>query len=105
MEKACPMCDFFNGPMGSLGSLIWYRCRSCGMEYNHQCQDDVACVKREGLTEPEAMYQDNAPVYDIDEACMLAEQSYGPDWEYVCTPDVTVNRVEWLSELKDVMDD
>ena len=30
----CPVCDSDNVPMGKLGQLTWYRCQSCGMEYN-----------------------------------------------------------------------
>ena len=33
-EKACPICDRENPPMGVLGNLIWYRCQDCGAEYH-----------------------------------------------------------------------
>jgi hypothetical protein len=68
------------------------------MEYNHQRGDDIASVKREHFTEPLPLYQDGAPVYDIDEACAFAEQEYGPDWEYVSIPDNIITRREWLCE-------
>ena len=33
-SELCPVCDSDNVPMGKLGQLTWYRCQSCGMEYN-----------------------------------------------------------------------
>ena len=33
-SELCPVCDSENVPMGKLGQLTWYRCQSCGMEYN-----------------------------------------------------------------------
>jgi hypothetical protein len=73
------------------------------MEYNRQCQDDIARVKRECFSEPIPLYQDGGvPVYDIDEACAFAEQEYGPDWEYVSTPDNTITRREWLCEPESI---
>ena len=32
--QPCPICEEDNVPMGKLGNLTWYRCQSCGMEYN-----------------------------------------------------------------------
>jgi DNA-directed RNA polymerase subunit RPC12/RpoP len=32
----CPMCDHPNVPMGQLGSLMHYRCRDCGVDYNEE---------------------------------------------------------------------
>ena len=31
---ACPICDAVSNPMGQLGSLDWYCCRRCGMQFN-----------------------------------------------------------------------
>ena len=32
---SCPACDEVNYPMGTLGSIIHYRCRACGLEYSY----------------------------------------------------------------------
>ena len=29
----CPMCDGFGVPLGKLGSLLWFRCRQCGIQF------------------------------------------------------------------------
>lgn len=34
-ERTCTWCGTANVPMGVLGCLVWYRCRSCGAEYNN----------------------------------------------------------------------
>ena len=31
----CPICDAPNEPLGILGNLPHYRCRACGLMYNH----------------------------------------------------------------------
>lgn len=34
-SPACPMCDCDNTEfMGTLGTLDWFRCFDCGMEFN-----------------------------------------------------------------------
>lgn len=36
----CPQC---NGPayaMGTLGNLLWLRCRNCGWEFNHTTEKE-----------------------------------------------------------------
>jgi rubredoxin len=34
MIMACPACEAENEPLDSLGTLIWYKCRACGMMYH-----------------------------------------------------------------------
>lgn len=31
--ESCPICDGYGYSMGTLGSVTWYRCESCGMEF------------------------------------------------------------------------
>ena len=33
-EVPCPMCGYTNTPMGTLGRVIHYSCRACGMGYS-----------------------------------------------------------------------
>jgi len=35
----CPICDNPGGFMGQLGNLLWFRCISCGMEFNHKASE------------------------------------------------------------------
>jgi hypothetical protein len=30
----CPACDGEGAPLGALGSLTYYRCRACGMDFS-----------------------------------------------------------------------
>ena len=30
----CPVCGGDPVPLGQLGSLVWCRCRQCGMDFN-----------------------------------------------------------------------
>ena len=39
-ECQCPMCHADNLPMGSLGSLVWYRCQYCGWKYSIPEEED-----------------------------------------------------------------
>jgi hypothetical protein len=32
----CPVCPGYGFLMGILGQLKWFRCRSCGFEFNHK---------------------------------------------------------------------
>lgn len=32
----CPACDGPGMELGSLGSLVWFRCRNCGIEFNRE---------------------------------------------------------------------
>lgn len=83
--------------MGALGSTVWYRCHSCGMDYSHSRADDIARVKPSGFPETIALYYESGdPVYDIHEACEMSENEYGPEWDYVQTPDFTMSRIDWL---------
>ena len=37
----CPACGAENEEaMGQLGSLIWFRCRACGMPYSTERRED-----------------------------------------------------------------
>lgn len=37
----CPCCGHENMPMGSLGMIMYYRCRMCGWDYSEE-QEDAA---------------------------------------------------------------
>lgn len=34
----CPCCDGTGEPLGSLGTLRWFRCRDCGAQYSHKAR-------------------------------------------------------------------
>ncbi len=34
MNATCPVCAGLGSILGRLGALIWYRCRSCGSDFN-----------------------------------------------------------------------
>lgn len=35
----CPVCDGEGVPLGALGNRMHYRCRACGMDFNHEGKD------------------------------------------------------------------
>jgi tRNA(Ile2) C34 agmatinyltransferase TiaS len=38
MTPACPMCGGEGEVLGALGSLCWFRCRDCGVEYHEEAE-------------------------------------------------------------------
>ena len=49
----CPVCDGEGIYMGQLGSLRWYRCRRCGMEFNDG-RDIPRLIEQEEIEEEES---------------------------------------------------
>lgn len=43
MERECPVCNYSNEPMGTLGNRVHYRCRACGLMYSHPKRDYETC--------------------------------------------------------------
>jgi len=43
-EEYCPICDGVGEPIGNLGSLVWYRCRQCGMYFNVK-EEQIVCAQ------------------------------------------------------------
>jgi len=31
---SCPLCEGEGNVLGTLGSLVWFRCQDCGIDYN-----------------------------------------------------------------------
>lgn len=46
----CPVCSGWTYTLGELGSLTWYRCQNCGMEFPKPTpQEDDILADIEGL--------------------------------------------------------
>jgi len=40
-QAMCPACGLANPPMGTLGDMLHYRCRACGMDYARRHEPDA----------------------------------------------------------------
>ena len=40
MDNACPICGGYPLLLGRLGSLEWYRCQGCGLEWSKTVKKD-----------------------------------------------------------------
>jgi tRNA(Ile2) C34 agmatinyltransferase TiaS len=43
---ACPVCPGRGVPLGQLGTLRWYRCRDCGIDFNRRVKATTNSARR-----------------------------------------------------------